>query len=130
MSSRAGTLSRRGMLAAAAVVAILTGPPWVRAARSEADPLPSWNDGSPKRTILDFVGRVTREGGPAFVAPADRVAVFDNDGTLWAEQPIYFQVAFALDCDGDRDDHEPDPRNQRGNGDDRRRCRGAGCGHT
>ncbi|MBB5764412.1 phosphoglycolate phosphatase-like HAD superfamily hydrolase [Methylorubrum rhodesianum] len=59
--------------------------------------MPSWKDGAPKRAILDFAGRVSREGSPDFVPPAERIAVFDNDGTLWAEQPIYFQVAFALD---------------------------------
>jgi hypothetical protein len=62
-----------------------------------ADPLPSWNDGGSKKAIVDFVARVTREGGPDFVAPAERIATFDNDGTLWSEQPIYFQLAFALD---------------------------------
>jgi phosphoserine phosphatase len=61
------------------------------------DPLPSWNDGSAKRAVLDFVARVTKEGGPEFVPPAERIATFDNDGTLWAEQPIYFQLAFAMD---------------------------------
>ena len=61
------------------------------------DPLPSWNDGQAKRAISDFVRRVTREGTTDFVPPAARIAVFDNDGTLWAEQPIYVQVAFALD---------------------------------
>jgi phosphoserine phosphatase len=63
----------------------------------QAEPLPSWRDGQAKRAILDFVSRVTREGGPDFVAPEARIATFDNDGTLWAEQPIYFQLAFALD---------------------------------
>lgn len=62
-----------------------------------ADPLPSWNDGPSKKSIVDFVARVTREGGPEFVPVAERIATFDNDGTLWAEQPIYFQLAFALD---------------------------------
>jgi len=62
-----------------------------------ADPLPSWNSGSAKGAILDFVARVSQEGSPEFVPPAERVAVFDNDGTLWAEQPMYFQLAFALD---------------------------------
>jgi phosphoglycolate phosphatase-like HAD superfamily hydrolase len=62
-----------------------------------ADPLPSWNDGPSKKAIVDFVGRATREGGPDFVPVAERIATFDNDGTLWAEQPIYFQLAFALD---------------------------------
>ena len=59
--------------------------------------LPSWNDGPAKRAILDFVRRVTREGTTDFVPPPARIAVFDNDGTLWAEQPIYVQLAFALD---------------------------------
>src|SRR5688572_10721468 len=62
-----------------------------------ADPLPSWNDTAPKRAITVFVARVTKEGSPDFVPPAERVAVFDNDGTLWCEQPVYVQVAFALD---------------------------------
>jgi phosphoglycolate phosphatase-like HAD superfamily hydrolase len=62
-----------------------------------ADPLPSWNDGASKKAITEFVTRVTTKDSKAFVPPADRVAVFDNDGTLWSEQPIYFQVAFALD---------------------------------
>ena len=62
-----------------------------------ADPLPSWSDGGPKQAILSFVDRVTRDGGPDFVPPAERIATFDNDGTLWAEQPVYFQFAFAVD---------------------------------
>jgi hypothetical protein len=65
--------------------------------RAQSDPLPSWNDGPNKRAIVDFVARVTREGGPDFVPAAQRIATFDNDGTLWSEQPIYFQFAFALD---------------------------------
>ena len=59
--------------------------------------LPSWNDSASKRAIVDFVARVTRDGGPEFVPESERVAVFDNDGTLWAEQPLYTQLAFALD---------------------------------
>ncbi len=62
-----------------------------------SDPLPSWNDGPAKKAITDFVARVTIEGGKDHVKPAERIAVFDNDGTLWAEQPMYFQLAFALD---------------------------------
>lgn len=61
------------------------------------EPLASWNEGPSKAAIVDFVTRVTRQGGPDFVAPAERIAVFDNDGTLWAEHPMYFQLAFALD---------------------------------
>jgi hypothetical protein len=62
-----------------------------------ADPLSSWNDTAPKQAIVAFVERVTRIGSPDFVPVAERIATFDNDGTLWAEQPIYFQFVFALD---------------------------------
>ncbi len=62
-----------------------------------ADPLPSWNDGAAKQSIVKFVDGVTREGSPDFVPVAERIAVFDNDGTLWAEQPIYAQVYFIMD---------------------------------
>ena len=61
------------------------------------EPLASWNDGEPKQSILDFVHRVTTKGSPDFVPVAERVAVFDNDGTLWSEQPLPFQLFFALD---------------------------------
>lgn len=61
------------------------------------DPLPSWNDGAVKRSIVAFVERVTNEGSADFVPRDKLIATFDNDGTLWAEQPIYFQVQFALD---------------------------------
>ncbi|MBS7698374.1 MULTISPECIES: HAD family hydrolase [unclassified Chelatococcus] len=64
---------------------------------AQTDPLPSWNDGRTKSAILDFVRRVTTEGGADFVPIEERVATFDNDGTLWSEQPMYFQVAFAMD---------------------------------
>ena len=59
--------------------------------------LPSWNDGASKTSIVAFVTRVTKSGGPDYVQPAERIAVFDNDGTLWAEQPMYFQFFFVLD---------------------------------
>jgi phosphoserine phosphatase len=74
------------------LVALLFSAP-VRA----ADPLPSWNDGEAKRAILSFVAETTSAGAPGFVPPAERIATFDNDGTLWAEQPLYFQLMFALD---------------------------------
>ncbi len=64
---------------------------------STQDPLPSWNDTPPKNAILAFVERVTTESSPDFVPVAERIATFDNDGTLWAEQPVYFQVQFAFD---------------------------------
>ena len=59
------------------------------------DPMPSWNDTPSKRAITAFVQRVARAGSPEFVPEPERIAVFDNDGTLWAEQPIYFQFQFA-----------------------------------
>jgi phosphoglycolate phosphatase-like HAD superfamily hydrolase len=61
------------------------------------DPLPSWNDVQAKQAIIAFVNKVMREGGPDFVPQEERIATFDNDGTLWCEQPMYFQVLFALD---------------------------------
>jgi len=61
------------------------------------DPLPSWNDGPNKAAIVAFVEKVTTEGSPDFVPPAERIATFDNDGTLWCEHPMYTQLAFALD---------------------------------
>ncbi|WP_353643123.1 HAD family hydrolase [Mesorhizobium sp. WSM2239] len=64
---------------------------------AQSDPLPSWKEGPVKSAITDFVAKVTQEGGADFVEPKERIAVFDNDGTLWSEQPMYFQLAFALD---------------------------------
>jgi hypothetical protein len=62
-----------------------------------ADPLPSWNEGASKQAIVTFVEKVTTPGSPGFVPVTERIATFDNDGTLWAEQPVYFQVFFAVD---------------------------------
>jgi phosphoglycolate phosphatase-like HAD superfamily hydrolase len=67
------------------------------AAPAPRDPLPSWNDSASKTAVIDFVTRVTTTGGSDFVAPSERIATFDNDGTLWAEQPVYFQLLFGLD---------------------------------
>jgi phosphoglycolate phosphatase-like HAD superfamily hydrolase len=87
--------TRRAMLArAAAGVALALAPSGVL---GQSDPLPSWTAGEAKARIIDFVARVTKEGGPDFVPVPERVATFDNDGTLWAEQPTYFQIAFAMD---------------------------------
>ena len=61
------------------------------------DPLVSWCDGATKKSIVDFVARVTKAGGADYVAPEERIATFDNDGTLWAEQPCLLSAAFALD---------------------------------
>jgi phosphoserine phosphatase len=62
-----------------------------------ANPLPSWNDTASKKTIIGFVEKVTRTGSPDFVPPSERIATFDNDGTLWSEQPLYFQAFFIFD---------------------------------
>ena len=80
------------MLASTAAVPFVAGSAW-----AQGDPLPSWNDGPPKQAILSFVSAVTREGSPDFVPAPERIATFDNDGTLWCEQPMYVQLAFALD---------------------------------
>jgi phosphoglycolate phosphatase-like HAD superfamily hydrolase len=61
------------------------------------EPLPSWNDGPAKNNIIEFVQAVTDQSSKDFVKPADRIAVFDNDGTLWSEQPMYFELLFALE---------------------------------
>lgn len=87
-------LNRRAFCTALLIAGLLG---WGGGALAQSDPLPSWNDGKAKQAILDFVGKVTREGGPDFVKPAERIATFDNDGTLWAEQPAYFQLLFAFD---------------------------------
>ncbi len=80
-------------LGALAIATFLSAP--LRAAAE--DPLPSWNDGAAKTSITEFVAKVTKSGSPQFVAPPERIAVFDNDGTLWSEQPLYVQFVFALD---------------------------------
>ena len=89
-------LSRRTLLVAFLAIGLVGGTA-IEARAADADPLPSWNDGPTKQSILDFVAAVTKEGGPDYVAPAERIATFDNDGTLWIEQPIYNQFAFAID---------------------------------
>jgi phosphoglycolate phosphatase-like HAD superfamily hydrolase len=84
---------KQNLIAAALLCALAFATAIARA----ADALPSWNDTASKKSIVAFVEKVTKEGSPDFVPPAERIATFDNDGTLWAEQPMYFQFAFALD---------------------------------
>jgi phosphoglycolate phosphatase-like HAD superfamily hydrolase len=91
-------LSRRALIAALGglllpVTMAYTGFP----AHAQTDPLPSWNDTSPKRAIVEFVTETTKEGSPTFVPPAERIATFDQDGTLWVEHPMYSQVIYCLD---------------------------------
>ena len=90
-------INRRAMLTALALLPAFSGMVVPASVRAQIDPLPSWNDGTTKQAIVEFVARVTRQGGPDFVPPPERIATFDNDGTLWAEHPMYFQLAFALD---------------------------------
>jgi phosphoglycolate phosphatase-like HAD superfamily hydrolase len=82
-----------GVAASAFLLLALHGSAHAQAARA----LPSWNDGAARSQILAFVRAVTDEKGKDYVAPAERIAVFDNDGTLWGEQPMYYQLVFALD---------------------------------
>ena len=85
-------MRRQLLITIALAVALALGP-----LAAAADPLPSWNEGEAKRSIVDFVQRVTTAEGADFVPVPERIAVFDNDGTLWAEKPMYVQLAFALD---------------------------------
>jgi hypothetical protein len=78
------------------IAAVLAAAAGIAQAQS-TDPLPSWNDGASKARILAFVQAVTEKGGKDFVPEDERIATFDNDGTLWTEHPMYFQLAFALD---------------------------------
>ena len=101
MVSAKRTTRANNLLVAALVCAMAFTTTVARAADPPtalgADPLPSWNDGPAKKAIVAFVEKVTKEGSPDFVPVAERIATFDNDGTLWAEQPMYFQLLFALD---------------------------------
>jgi phosphoserine phosphatase len=86
-------LSRRSLT----VIAILFVALTCQSAGAADDRLPSWNECPAKQSIVAFVEKVTKEGGPDFVEPELRIATFDNDGTLWCEQPMYFQELFAFD---------------------------------
>ncbi len=70
---------------------------WRHALHAQSDPLPSWNDGAAKKAIVDFVQATTTQGSPKFVPPAERIATFDQDGTLWVEHPMYSQVMYCLE---------------------------------
>ena len=92
------TISRRALFAllAAILVPITVACSGV-AAQAQDDPLPSWNDGAAKQAIVEFVTATTKEGSATFVPPAERIATFDQDGTLWVEHPMYSQVIYCLD---------------------------------
>jgi hypothetical protein len=90
-------VNRRILLSGLALLPALMGSLRPMSALAQATVLPSWNDGPARTSIIDFVGRVTTQGGADFVPVEQRIATFDNDGTLWCEQPMYVQLAFALD---------------------------------
>ncbi len=90
-------ISRRHWLAAAALSGLLAACAPMPGALPAGDPLPSWNEGANKQRIVDFVKGVSTEGSKDFVPPPERIAVFDNDGTLWIEYPLYTQFVFVLD---------------------------------
>lgn len=79
------------------ITAAFLGLVTVNSVAASMGPLPSWRDSLTREALVEFVNQVTTEGGAGYVPPADRIAVFDNDGTLWAEQPVYFQAAFIFD---------------------------------
>jgi phosphoglycolate phosphatase-like HAD superfamily hydrolase len=91
------TIGTIGCILALTVLSSCSHPAVHEGTAASADPLPSWNDGEAQQSILDFVDRVTDPRSPDFVPEAERIATFDNDGTLWAEKPIYFQLIFAID---------------------------------
>jgi hypothetical protein len=91
-------VNRRVLLSTLGALPVLPGLlTMATRAQTPATELASWNDGLAKQAIIEFVARITRQGGPDFVPPAERIAIFDNDGTLWVEHPMYVQMAFALD---------------------------------
>ena len=94
-------INRRKLLSALAVLPALSGLPLIASAHAQTatsdNALPSWNDGPAKQAIVDFVRVTTEKGSPNFVVPEERIATFDQDGTLWVEHPIYSQVMYCLD---------------------------------
>ena len=95
-----------GMVAAAGLVAVTTS------SQAQGDPLPSWNEGLAKQSLIDFVARTTAAGGSDFVPVPERIATFDNDGTLWVELPMYTQTVFAVDRARTMAASHPDWRNR------------------
>jgi len=94
-------IDSRTLLSTLAVLPALSGLPLIASAQAQTaasgNALPSWNDGPAKQAIVDFVRVTTEQGSPNFVAPEERVATFDQDGTLWVEHPMYSQVVYCLD---------------------------------
>ncbi|MGB2959676.1 MAG: haloacid dehalogenase-like hydrolase, partial [Bacteroidota bacterium] len=95
---RSGVFSARRALNCLAVIAVVATAGCERQEqRTMADPLASWNEGAAKQSIVGFVKEVTDKTNPDYVPVPDRIAVFDNDGTLWSERPVYFQFYFVID---------------------------------
>src|SRR5512136_721079 len=96
-------ISRRALVSTLAALPALSGTLFSTSAPAQtaADPLPSWNDGAAKQAIVNFVTAVTRDGSPDFVPLPQRIATFDNDGTLWCEHPMYVQLAFKAVLEDD-----------------------------
>src|SRR6266404_7263477 len=94
-------IDRRTFLSALAVLPAIPGPFLTASAQAQtatsSNALPSWNDGPAKQAIIDFVRATTDQGSPKFVPPEERIATFDQDGTLWVEHPVYSQVVYCLD---------------------------------
>ena len=90
-------MKRRGSSLVAGVLVLAASLILAAQASAQSDPLPSWNDGPAKKAIVEFVQATTTQGGPKFVPPAERIATFDQDGTLWVEHPMYSQVMYCLE---------------------------------
>ena len=93
-------IDRRTLVSGLALLPVASGASFSTAAQAQVTagaPLASWNDGAAKQAIIDFVRATTDQGSPKFVPPEERIATFDQDGTLWVEHPIYSQVVYCLD---------------------------------
>ncbi len=97
MTARPPTIDRRALLTGAATLPLLLGPALPLLGQVTDDPLPSWNDGAAKQAILRFVRDTTQPSSQAFIPPTERIATFDQDGTLWVEHPMYTQMLYCFD---------------------------------
>src|SRR6476469_9140327 len=101
MKPNISSIDRRTLLSTLALLPALSGLPLIASAQAQTaasgSALPSWNDGPAKQAILNFVRITTEKGSPNFVAPEERIATFDQDGTLWVEHPVYSQAVYCLD---------------------------------
>src|SRR4051795_10567351 len=98
-TSPPATFNRRALIGGLALLPALSGTFITPIARAQtaADPLPSWSDGAAKKAIVDFARATTDRSSPNYVPPEERIAVFDQDGTLWVEHPMYSQVVYCLE---------------------------------